>query len=94
MAACSSRPVFLCYISGFTGLVYLGLGLPFIIAIAVYGVSISTGGDLKMPSVILFLSLIILVVLLLVSRWKIGKPAGFILLALYLFYVGREIYFM
>jgi len=74
--------------------ILVGLGLPFLIAIAVYGVSISAGGDLKMSSVILFLSLIILVILLLVSRWKIGKPAGFILLGLYLFYIGREIYLM
>jgi K+-dependent Na+/Ca+ exchanger-like protein len=74
--------------------ILVGLGLPFVIAIAVYGIPISSGGDLKMSSIILFLSLIILVILLLVSRWKIGKPAGFILLGLYLFYIGREIYFM
>lgn len=74
--------------------ILIGLGLPFIIAMTIYGETIVTGGDMKISSIILFVSVILLVILLLLSRWKIGKPAGFILIGLYLFYVIREIYLL
>lgn len=71
--------------------VLVGLGLPFAIVLSFSGGTIDTGGDLTRSSIILFGSVLLMVVLLLVSRWKIGKPVGFILIALYVFYVVREI---
>jgi len=74
--------------------ILVGLGLPFIIAMIVYGESIAADGNLKISSVILFISLVLLIVLLVLSRWKIGKFTGIILLGLYLFYLIREIYLL
>ncbi len=74
--------------------ILVGLGLPFVIAMLVYGGSIAGGGDLRASSVVLFLSLILLILLLVFSRWKIGKLTGIILIGLYLFYVIREIYLL
>lgn len=71
--------------------ILIGLGLPFIIAMTFSGGTIEAGGDMKISSIVLFMSVVLLAVLLLVSRWKIGKPAGFILIAAYLFYIIREI---
>lgn len=72
--------------------VLVGLGLPFLLFIIFFGGSIDTSvGDLMSSSVILFVSVIVLFVLLLVSKWKIGKISGLILLGLYAFYIIREI---
>lgn len=69
-----------------------GLGLPFLIFLTISGGTVDAGqGDLISSVIILFASVILLFVLLLVSKWKIGKLTGVILLALYLFYVAREI---
>ncbi len=72
--------------------ILVGLGLPFILVMAFSGGTIDAGGDMKISSLILFSSVLLLTIFLLVSRWKVGKPIGFILLALYLFYIIREIY--
>ncbi len=71
--------------------ILVGLGLPFLIVMVISGDVISAGGDLVTSSVILFASVIFLFLLLLVSRWKIGKFTGIILIGLYLFYLVWEI---
>jgi len=71
--------------------ILVGLGLPFLIVMLLSGGSISTGGDLTSSSIILFASVILLFVLLIFSRWRVGKFTGIILLSLYIFYVVREI---
>ncbi|MBN1821223.1 MAG: calcium/sodium antiporter [Prolixibacteraceae bacterium] len=71
--------------------ILVGLGLPFLIVILISGVSIETGGNLQSSSIILFASVILLILLLVISKWKVGKLSGIILLGLYLFYLVREI---
>jgi K+-dependent Na+/Ca+ exchanger-like protein len=71
--------------------ILVGLGLPFLIVMIISGGAIETGGDLTNSSIILFASVILLFVLLLFSKWKVGKFTGIILLGLYIFYIVREI---
>lgn len=71
--------------------ILVGLGLPFIIAMLIAGGDIPAGGDLLASSVILAVSVVLLAVLLVVSRWKITKITGFILLFVYLAYIIFEI---
>lgn len=71
--------------------ILVGLGLPFLVVMLVSGESISAGGDLISSALILFASVILLISLLLISKWKVGKMAGIILIGLYLFYLIHEI---
>jgi len=72
--------------------VLVGLGLPFIVSILVYGIPIDVSANNLLPStVILFSSVVLLFVMLIVSKWRMGKISGLLLLALYLFYIIREI---
>lgn len=69
-----------------------GLGLPFLIYLAISGGTVDAAhGDLISSVIILFASVILLFILLVVSKWKVGKVTGIILLCLYLFYIVREI---
>lgn len=74
--------------------ILVGLGLPFIIVMLISGETIEAGGNLQSSSAILFISVVLLFILLLVSKWKVGKLTGIILLGLYLFYLAREIIIM
>ena len=72
--------------------ILFGLGLPLLIYMLIHGGSIDAGGsNLSMSAIILFASVILLFILLLVSKWKMGKITGFLLVGLYVFYVVREI---
>ncbi|WP_159521041.1 calcium/sodium antiporter [Sunxiuqinia indica] len=72
--------------------ILVGLGLPFMIAMLIYGGTIEAKGqNLLASSVILFASLVAFAVLLIFNRWKINWVTGAILLGLYIFYVAREI---
>lgn len=72
--------------------ILVGLGLPFLIFLLISGGSVdSSQGDLISSVIILFASVILLSILLIVSKWKVGKLTGIILLGLYIFYVAREI---
>ncbi len=71
--------------------ILVGLGFPFLIYILFGGVIDSGKSDLMTSSLILFASVIVLFILLVSSRWKVGKVTGLVLLSLYLFYVIREI---
>lgn len=72
--------------------ILVGLGLPFVIAMTISGGEIQSGGNLTFSSIILFGSVVVLILLLLLHRWKIGRTAGIILLSLYVLYIGIEIY--
>lgn len=72
--------------------ILVGLGLPFIIAMSIYGGEIQAGGDLTFSSIVLFGSAILLIILLLVRKWNVGKTVGIILLSLYVFYIAIEIF--
>ncbi|HKJ79275.1 MAG TPA: calcium/sodium antiporter [Prolixibacteraceae bacterium] len=75
--------------------ILVGLGLPMLIFMFIHGSSIDAGGsNLTGSAIILFASVILLFLLLIFSKWKIGKPGGFILVGLYIFYVVREIILM
>jgi K+-dependent Na+/Ca+ exchanger-like protein len=71
--------------------VLVGLGLPLLIFMLISGESVPTGGDITLSAIILFASVVLLLLLLLVSKWRIGKFTGFLLIGVYLFYIIREI---
>jgi K+-dependent Na+/Ca+ exchanger-like protein len=71
--------------------ILVGLGLPFFIVMLISGGVVEAGGDLFSSSIILFASVILVSVLLLLSRWKVGKFTGVILLVVYLLYLANEI---
>lgn len=72
--------------------VLVGLGLPFLIFMAINGGSIASGeGKLIYSVIILLASVIILFLLLVFSKWKVGKISGLFLLILYIIYVLHEI---
>jgi Ca2+/Na+ antiporter len=72
--------------------ILIGLGLPFIIAMTIFGGEIQSGGNLTFSAIILFGSVILLILLLLLRKWKVGKTVGIILLSFYALYVAMEIY--
>ncbi len=72
--------------------ILVGLGLPLLIFMLIHGGSINSGNsDFTGSAILLFASVILLSLLLVVSKWKIGKVSGLILLGLYVFYVAHEI---
>ena len=72
--------------------ILVGLGLPFLIFLSISGGAVDAAhGDLISSVVILFASVVLLFILLVSSKWKVGKLTGIILLSLYIFYVVREI---
>lgn len=71
--------------------ILVGLGLPFLIVMSLSGEIIQAGGDLLSSTLILSGSVILLVVLLLVMKWRIGKFIGIVLLSVYVLYVTNEI---
>ena len=71
--------------------ILVGLGLPFILVMLISGGTIEAGGNLLGSSLILSGSVVLLIVLLLVQRWKVGKLTGILLLVAYLAYVVYEI---
>ncbi|WP_372648219.1 calcium/sodium antiporter [Draconibacterium sp.] len=71
--------------------ILVGLGFPFILVMLISGGTIEAGGNLLGSSLILSGSVLLLIVLLLVQRWKVGKLTGVVLLLAYLAYVLYEI---
>ena len=71
--------------------ILVGLGLPFLIVMLISGGSINAGGDLLTSTFILSASVLLLVLLLLFGKWKIGKITGVILIGSYIFYIIYEI---
>jgi K+-dependent Na+/Ca+ exchanger-like protein len=71
--------------------ILIGLGLPFMIVMLSSGKIIEAGGNLIRSVIILFGSVLLLVVLLVLRRWQVGKPTGIILILVYVAYVIYEI---
>lgn len=71
--------------------ILVGLGLPFIIVMSLSGEQITTGGDLISASLILAGSVVLLIVLFVLMKWKVGKFTGGVLMAAYIFYVLNEV---
>lgn len=71
--------------------ILVGLGLPFLIAMLLSGGTVDAGGDLVGSVLILFGSVVLLIGLLWIRRWKVGKLTGFVLVAAYVAYVVYEI---
>ncbi len=72
--------------------ILVGLGLPFAIYMLIHGGTVGAGdGNLQYSTIILFSSVILLFLLLLFSKWRIGKISGTFLVLLYMIYVVREI---
>ncbi len=68
--------------------ILVGLGLPFILVILMSGNSIDLDvGNLQMSVYFLFASVGLVFLLFMISRWKVGKLTGGILMGLYLAYV-------
>lgn len=72
--------------------ILVGLGLPFAIYMIIHGGIVGAGGgNLKYSTLILFSSVVLLFLLLLFSKWRVGKISGIFLVLLYVIYVLREI---
>jgi len=72
--------------------ILIGLGLPFMIIMLIEGATVEAGGNIIHSVIILFGSLLLLVFLLLIKRWKVGKPTGIILIVVYIAYIVYEIF--
>ncbi len=72
--------------------ILVGLGLPFLIVMIIDGGVIDAStSNLFTSSIILFASVIFLFIMLVISKWKVGRLSGIILLLLYILYLAREI---
>ncbi len=71
--------------------ILVGLGLPLSFFILFFGGTVAAGGDIIRSVYILFGSVILLVLILVFSKWRIGKFAGYVLLGVYFLFVLREI---
>jgi len=71
--------------------ILVGLGLPFLVVMIGSGEIVQAGGNLVRSVVILFGSVVLLVALLVVQKWKLSKPIGFILILTYVAYAIYEI---
>lgn len=73
--------------------ILVGLGLPLSIIILLSGESVGSGGDITRSAILLFVSVILLILWLLFSKWKVGKITGIVFVGMYVFYVISEILF-
>lgn len=72
--------------------ILIGLGLPWTIIIIARDVTVPVvTDDLFVSVVLLFASVLTILVILLINNWSIGRRAGIFLLALYLFFLIREL---
>ncbi len=73
--------------------ILIGLGLPWLLLLAFTDTSIATSTNSLFESVVLLIASVIFIFLtLVIGKWKMGKKTGIFLIALYVFYLGREIY--
>jgi len=73
--------------------ILIGLGLPWMLILAFTNDTVRTSVDNLFESVVLLIaSVVFIFVTLLITRWQMGKKTGIFLIALYVFYLGREIY--
>ena len=72
--------------------ILIGLGLPWLIMSIASGKAIPTNSETLSESVLLlFASVALLFLVFLFSRWRINKIMGYILIMIYILYLGREV---
>ncbi|WP_319479562.1 calcium/sodium antiporter [uncultured Draconibacterium sp.] len=71
--------------------ILVGLGLPFLLVMIFSGGVIESGGDIFSSTLILSGSVLLLILLLLFMKWKVGKLTGVVLVGAYVLYVLNEI---
>ncbi|QSE96872.1 calcium/sodium antiporter [Fulvivirga lutea] len=75
--------------------ILIGLGLPWFIIILFTNKQIDTStNDLIESVILLIISVVFIFVVLLIGKWKINRKTGMFLIALYVIYLVREIYFV
>lgn len=68
--------------------ILIGLGLPWLLVLTFSGGAISVASEnLNSSIILLFATVVSILFLLIVRKWKIGRYSGFILIALYIAYV-------
>ena len=68
--------------------ILVGLGLPWVIVLAVKGGSIPVGTENLLSSVfLLFATVVAILFILVVRKWTIGKRAGLLLIGIYVLYI-------
>jgi K+-dependent Na+/Ca+ exchanger-like protein len=72
--------------------VLIGLGLPWMVFLALYNKPIHVGNDTLFTSALILMGSIVLMLLIfLVNKWRLGKKAGYSLIGVYLLYIGYEL---
>ncbi len=74
--------------------ILIGLGIPFFTYMVLNGDVVKAEGNLLISSLMLFISVIVLLLLLLFTRWKVGPRTGLFLIAIYVVYVVSEIFLL
>jgi K+-dependent Na+/Ca+ exchanger-like protein len=73
--------------------ILIGLGFPWLIIILVSGSNVFVNtSDLSKHVVFLLLSVIFVLILIMINKWKLNRTLGFIILASYLAYLSYTIY--
>jgi len=73
--------------------VLVGLGLPWMVFLALYNKPIHVGNDTLFTSALILMGSIILMFLIfLANKWRLGKKAGYSLIGIYLLYIGYELF--
>ena len=68
--------------------IFIGLGLPWLLYILIYGKNVAVVTEnLNSSIVLLFATVVAILFLLIIRRWKIGKYSGLFLITLYITYV-------
>ena len=73
--------------------VLVGLGLPWIVFLALYNKPIHVGNETLFTSALILLGSIVLMLLIfIVNRWRLGKKAGWTLILIYVMYIAWELF--
>jgi len=73
--------------------ILIGLGLPWLIIILVSGSNVFVNTyDLSKHVIFLLLSVVFVLILIMINKWKLNRTLGFIILAAYLTYLSYTIY--
>jgi K+-dependent Na+/Ca+ exchanger-like protein len=73
--------------------ILIGLGLPWLITIIVTGSNVFVNtSDISKHVAFLLLSVVFVLILIMINKWKLNRTLGFIILAAYLTYLSYTIY--
>ena len=75
--------------------VLIGMGIPFLILIIMYGKEVAIKTDSLISSTgLLIISIVGMIILLIINRWNIGKRMGYSLLAFYIAFLLYEFFIL